>query len=310
VGFWAFGPKTKYIRIHLDGSEIVRDLPIDVGIVSDEKAALEALYEAMAPMPHDSWVAEVKAAAKKYDDEIAALYAKCLKYNDVNAVHPTAIGKAIGDFLYKGNIPRDQFTFVSGGFGIARFTRQYLRAYRPGQILNGPYWEIVVGPDIAYTFGVGVAMELGAGPHAAYKGGPILTVTGDAGFGITGMEIESLAKYRMPAIIVVYNNNTWGTWASHHAPLGASPRLRKEYLHLFQEGLRYDKMAQALGAYGEYVTKAEDILPALQRSYQVAINNRLPSVINIQGKKEFWDVPTYPPGQLGKIEPGIESYYY
>lgn len=310
LGGWAFGPNTKYIRIHLDAAEIGRDLPIDVGIVSCEKAALEALYEQAPSMTHDSWIAEVKAAAQKFEDDRAALYAKCLSYNDTNAVHPASIGKALGDFLYHGKIPRDQTTVVSGGFGIARYTRQYLRAYRPGQILNGPYWEIVVGPDVAYTVGAAVAVELGVGPQAPYKGSPLVCVTGDAGFGITGMEIETLAKYRMPAIVVVYNNNTWGTWGSHHPPLGSGERIRKEYLHLFQEHLRYDKMAEALGAYGEYVQKAEDILPALERCYQVAVNDRLPSVVNIQSKKEFWDVRTHPPAVMGKIEPGVGAYYY
>ncbi|MBI4478272.1 MAG: thiamine pyrophosphate-binding protein, partial [Acidobacteria bacterium] len=245
IGGWAFGPSTKYVRVHLDATEIGRDLPIDVGIVSCEKAALEALYEQTPPMKRDIWIAEVRAAAKKYEDQRAAIYAQGVKHNDVNAVHPASIAKALGDFLYNGKIPRDQTTVVSGGSGIARYPRQYLRAYRPGQILNGPYWEIVVGPDVAYTFGAAVAMELGAGPQAAYKGSPLVCITGDAGFGITGMEIETLAKYRMPAIVIVYNNNCWGTWASHHPPLGLGRRDRREFLHLFQENLRYDKMAQA-----------------------------------------------------------------
>ncbi len=310
IGGWAFGPSTKYTRVHLDATEIGRDLPIDVGIVSDENAALEALYEKTPPMKHDAWIAEVRAAAAKYEDNRAAIYAQGVKHNDINAVHPASIAKALGDFLYNGKIPRDQTTVVSGGFGIARYTRQYLRAYRPGQILNGPYWEIVVGPDVAYTFGASVAMQLGAGPQAAHKGSPVVCVTGDAGFGITGMEIETLAKYRMPAIVLVYNNNCWGTWVSHHPPLGTGQRNRKEFLHLFQENLRYDKVAEGLGAYGEYVQKADDLLPALERSYDVAVKQRLPSVINVQSRKEFWDARVYPPGQLGKIEPGVGAYYY
>jgi thiamine pyrophosphate-dependent acetolactate synthase large subunit-like protein len=308
LGQWAFPPSAKYIRVHPVPEDIGRDTPIDVGIVSDERAALEALYNEAPAMKHDSWIAEVRAAEKQYNDERDAIYAKCAPYCRPGEVHPAAIARAVGDFLYKGTIAKDQLTIVSGGFGIARYTRQYLRAYRPGQILNGPYWEIVVGPDVAYSVGVGAAMELGAGPQAAYKGSPILTITGDAGFGITGMEIETLAKYRMPAIVVVYNNNAWGTWANQHPAPGE--RNRREQLHLFQENLRYDKMAEALGANGEYVTRAEDVLPALQRCYDVAVNKRLPSVINVQGKKEFWDPRVYPPGQLGKVEPGVGAYYY
>ena len=82
------------------------------------------------------------------------------------------------------------------------------------------------------------------------------------------------------------------------------------HMYLFQENLRYDKVAEALGGHGEYVTKPADFRPALERAYQIAVKESRPSVINCQGKKEFWDRQTYPPGSLGKIEPGVMSYYH
>ena len=310
LGQWAFPFNAKYIRIHPVPEEIGRDIPIDVGIVSCEKAALQALSDEAPRMNHDSWIAEVRACEHKFDEARDEIYARCLPYSEPGAVHPAAIARAVGEFLYRGDIPKDQMTIVSGGYGIARYTRQYLRAYRPGQILNGPYWEIVVGPDIAYTMGAGVAMELGTGPQAPYRGSPILTITGDAGFGITGLEMETLAKYRIPAIVVVYNNNAWGTWSAQRGRAGSSDRPRKEHLHLFQENLRYDKVAEALGCHGEYVTEANEVLPALGRAYDVAVNQRLPTVLNVQGRKEFWDASVYPPAILGKIEPGVGAYSY
>ena len=310
LGQWAFPFNAKYIRIHPVPEEIGRDIPIDVGIVSCEKAALQALNDEAPRMSRDSWIAEVRAAEEKYNARRDEIYAQCRPYSEPGAVHPAAIARAVGDFLHDGDIPRDEMTIVSGGYGIARYTRQYLRAYRPGQILNGPYWEIVVGPDIAYTLGVGVAMELGAGPQAAHRGAPILTITGDAGFGITGLEMETLAKYRIPAIVVVYNNNAWGTWSAQRGRAGSSDRPRKEHLHLFQENLRYDKVGEALGCHGEYVTEAAEVLPALRRAYDVAVNDRLPTVLNVQGKKEFWDGSVYPPAILGKVEPGVGAYSY
>jgi hypothetical protein len=42
----------------------------------------------------------------------------------------------------------------------------------------------------------------------------------------------------------------------------------------------------------------------------VAARERRPAVVNCQGKKEFWDRDAYPPGALGKIEPGVMSYYH
>ncbi len=304
MGGFNFGPDTKYIRIDPDAGDIGREMPIEVGIVSDEKAALEALYNELPSMKHDSWIAEVQAARKQFEGENADIYARCIKYCDTNAVHPAAIGKGLSDFLYKGKIPREQTTVVSGGFGIARYTRRWLRSYRPAQMIVGPYCEIAVGPDIGYSIGAAAAVQLGIGPQAAYKGGPVVCVTGDAGFAFTAMDLDTLAKYRLPAIVIIYNNNSWGTWQSYKG------RGRVEHLHVFQENLRYDKVCEALGGYGEYVRKAEDLLPALERAYEVAITKRLPSVINVQAKKEFWDAKAYPPGILGKPEPGVTSYYY
>ena len=302
TGGFAFGPDTKYIRIDPDAGDIGRELPITVGIVSDEKVALEALYEASPSMKHDSWIAEVAAARKQFEEENAAIYNQCSKYND--AVHAAVIAKGLSDFLYKGTIPREQTTVVSGGFGLARYTRRWFRAYRPGQILVGPYGEISIGPDIAYSIGAAAAMQLGIGPQAPYKGSPVICITGDSAFMISGFELETLAKYRLPVVVIVYNNNSWGTWRGHKG------KGRREYIHLFQENLRYDKICQVFGGYGEYVRKPEDFLPALERAYKIAETESLPSVINCQSKKEYWDTEAYPPGILGKAEPGVTSYWF
>jgi len=60
--------------------------------------------------------------------------------------------------------------------------------------------------------------------------------------------------------------------------------------------LRYDRLGESLGAHGEYVTKPDEFLPALERCYRIAANESLPSVINCQGKKEFYLKEEYPPG--------------
>jgi thiamine pyrophosphate-dependent acetolactate synthase large subunit-like protein len=106
-----------------------------------------------------------------------------------------------------------------------------------------------------------------------------------------------MTKYRMPVVLVVYNNNAWGI-SSNGKPL---------HMYLFQENLRYDKIAEALGARGEYITKPEDFAPALKRSYQIAAKDRISTVINCQGKREFHQGSS-PPGFLGKVEPGCMAY--
>jgi thiamine pyrophosphate-dependent acetolactate synthase large subunit-like protein len=301
-GEFAFGPDARYIRIEPVGADIGRNLPIDVGIVSDERLALEALTEACPKMRHEPWLDEIAKAKLAFDAENERYYGLGARYMD--AVHPAVIAKELADFLDHGDIPREQTTVVSGGFGIARYTRRWLRAHRVGQICNGAYQYGNIGPDVAYSVGVAAAVQNGVGPQAAYRGAPVICITGDGGFGFTAMEVETLAKYRLPAIIIVYNDNAWGTWTYSHDHLRRSP------LHMFQENLRYDRLAEALGGHGEYVRTPGEFLPALQRAWKIAVNERLPTVINCQAKKEFWLKEAYEPGVLGKVEPGVMSYHH
>ena len=301
-GEFAFGPDAKYIRIDPEAGDIGRNLPIDVGIVSCEKLALEALVDATPRAQRERWIGEVVAARAKFNEENAELYRLGRGYGD--AVHPAVIGKELGDFLYAGALAPEQTAVVSGGFGIARYTRRFLRAMTPGQICNAAYQYGAIGPDIGYAVGVGAAVQLGTTTHAMRKGAPIIAITGDAGFGFSGFEVETLAKYRMPAVIIVYNNNAWGTWLPARESAVRSP------LHVFQENLRYDRVAEALGGRGEYVRTAAEFRPALERAYQTAARESVPVVVNCQGRKEFWVRDQFAPGFLGKVEPGVMAYYH
>jgi thiamine pyrophosphate-dependent acetolactate synthase large subunit-like protein len=310
LGEYSFDPDAPYIRIDPDAADIGRNLPIDLGIVSCEKAALEALAEALPKKRRPAWRDELAAARAAFEAENDEHYELGLKYSaQAGCVHPAVIAAEIENLLYKGDIPKEQTTVVSGGYGIARYTRRRLRAFRPGQICNGAYQYGAIGPDVGYTVGAGAAVQQGTGPHAPYKGAPVLAVTGDAGFAYSGMEMETLSKYRIPAIMVVYNNNAWGVWRSG-ASGGRSDTARAQHMYLFQENLRYEKIGEALGARGEYVTKAEDLAPALARSYKAASDERLSTVINCQGIKEFWSARDYAPGLLQKVEPGCMAYYH
>jgi thiamine pyrophosphate-dependent acetolactate synthase large subunit-like protein len=304
IGEFAFDPDARTIRVDPDPADIGRNLPVDLGIVSGERAFLEELAEALPPTRRDSWRAELAAARAAFEKENEEYTRQGWQYSrDAGAVHPAVIAQGLADLLYGGDLPAEQTTVVSGGYGIARATRRYFRAYRPGQILNGAYQYGAIGPDVGYTVGAAAAVQAGAGVQASQQGAPVIAVTGDAGIAYSGMELETLAKYRLPVVMVVYNNNAWGVWQSGRRS------ARSLHMYLFQENLRYDKMAEGLGARGEYVTRAEDFLPTLQRSYEMAARDRVSTLINCQAIKEFW-TNDYPPGMPRKVEPGCMAYYH
>ncbi|HIF75355.1 MAG TPA: thiamine pyrophosphate-binding protein [Porticoccaceae bacterium] len=305
IGEFAFGPDARWIRIDPDATDIGRNVPIDLGIVSSEKAALEALEDALPSRTRQGWRDELAAARKAFDDQSEEYYRLGLKYSaDTESIHPAVMGRQLSDFLYNGDIDRQQTAVVSGGYGIGRYTRRYLRAYRPGQICNGAYQYGAIGPDVGYTVGVGAAVQHGIGPQAPYKGSPVIGITGDAGAAYSIMEFDTLGKYRIPAVMIVYNNNAWGVWTSG----GGRGATRAQHMYLFQENLRYEKIAEALGCNGEYVTSPEQFTPALERGYKLAATEGISTLINCQGKKEFW-TNEFPPSMPRHFAPGALAYY-
>ena len=304
IGEFAFDPDVRFIRVDPDPADIGRNLPIDLGIVAGERAFLEALADALPQRSRDAWRSELRAAREKFERENEEYVAQGLEHSaKAGCVHPAVIAKGLADVLYDGDIPAEQTTVVSGGYGIARATRRFLKALRPGQVLNGAYQYGAIGPDVGYTVGAAAAVQNGAGYQASVKGAPVVAVTGDAGMGYSGMEIETLAKYQLPAVVVVYNNNAWGVWGSGRRS------ARSQHMYLFQENLRYEKIAEGLGARGEYVNRAEDFKPVLERSYRLAAREGTSTLINCQAIKEFW-TNEYPPGMPQKVEPGCMAYYH
>ena len=67
-------------------------------------------------------------------------------------------------------------------------------------------------------------------------------------------------------------------------------------------------MAEGLGARGEYVRTPEEFRDALKRSYQAAVKESAPTLINVQSLKEFTLPREYPPGLIQNPEPGVGAF--
>src|SRR5262249_51723641 len=165
----------KAIRVNPIPDDLGRNWPLDLGIVGDEAAFLESLANDLPRKKRDTWVAEIAAARKKYENRLQEIYDLGLKASSATGtVHQEVIGKEVHDFLYKGDIDRKQTVSLWGGWTIGNTAARWLRAYRPGQEVNAPYQYSAVGPDLAMAVGAGAAVQLGIGPQAAYKGAPVL----------------------------------------------------------------------------------------------------------------------------------------
>ena len=92
---------------------------------------------------------------------------------------------------------------------------------------------------------------------------------GDGSFGLNAMELDTAVRHKLPVLVVISLNGGWT----------ADPKREKPGRDLGYT--RYEKMAEALGCYGDYVDKAEDIRPALVRAQREVDKGRV-AVLNVR----------------------------
>ena len=299
-GEYRFSPDIKAIRIHPDQNDLGRNWPLDLGVVSDEAQFLAALQDAVKGKKRGAWVDEIAKAKQAYQKHLDDTYKLGLEYSKkTNHLHPAVIGHETQHFIDNGT--EDRLAVVSGGGGwtIGLYSGRYMRARRPGQMIVPAYQYGAIGPDMAMMMGACAAVQRGVGPQKGYEGAPTICVTSDAGVAYSMFELDTASKYRLPAITIVYNNNAWGVWTN------AARSARSLQMYLFQENLRYDQMAQGLGANGEYVRTVEEFRAALARAWKLARDEKVSSLINCQALKEFTSPRDYPPGIALNAEPGV-----
>ena len=93
-------------------------------------------------------------------------------------------------------------------------------------------------------------------PKTAKRKTQVIGLQGDGSFGQNAMELDTAARHKLPLLCVVSLNGGWT----------ADPERNKPGRDLGYT--RYDKMAETLGCYAEYVEVPEEIRPALQRDWR------------------------------------------
>ncbi|GMT14798.1 hypothetical protein PFISCL1PPCAC_6095, partial [Pristionchus fissidentatus] len=107
----------------------------------------------------------------------------------------------------------------------------------------------------------------------------VLVVQGDSAFGFSGMEIETIARYRLPVTTVIFNNNGIyrGLRPEDQNSIEGDLTQLLPVLSLSPE-CRYDKMCESLGGKGWVVSTKEEIAKALEEAEKELTR---PTLINI-----------------------------
>jgi acetolactate synthase-1/2/3 large subunit len=137
------------------------------------------------------------------------------------------------------------------------------------------FYENRVPASVMTTFkfgmlGAGVGHALGA--KVAHPERQVLAVIGDGAMGMHVQEIETAVRHRLPVTYVVLCDRQWGmvkysqSMAVDGAAMMAERTLPPEKLvgTDFAE-IRFDRLAESMGAHGERVSNAADLEEALKR---------------------------------------------
>jgi acetolactate synthase-1/2/3 large subunit len=271
VDFWgkdpAWGPRDeqKWIQIDIDAQSIGLNRPVDLALLGDAKATLLALLEAVkdrtgpkAENPNFQDAREAQAVWLRQWEEGAGSGQK--------PIHPLRLMREVREFF-----PRDAIMCSDGGT-TAVWAYYMNRIYEPRTFL----WAADsghLGSGLPYAVGAKLAR-----PEVA-----VYCITGDGSFGFNAMELETARRVGAPVIVVIANDMGWGMIRSAQKVVHGERYIGVDFF----PDTRYDKVARALGCYGERVTEPDQIAAALQR----AVDSGLPAVLDVAVDAEIHGFP-------------------
>lgn len=267
---WAPADRQKTIQIDCDDERLGVNKPLTVALAADAREALRALADAVERLGGGdlparrrqlaAWRADIAAERAKLDDAIRKPAGSPLG-GARTAVHPGLVPATAQRVM-----PDDTIWVLDGGNTVV-WSNFYLHIDVPRTVLS------------TYKFGMlGAGMGQALGAAVAAPDQRVCVLTGDGSFGMHPTEVETAVRLGLPIVFVVLADGAWGMVKMSQQiaakPVETLARKKLAGTNLPDDDLvytdfspvRYDRLAEALGAHGEYVTAADDLEPALTRA--------------------------------------------
>ncbi|MHA2180662.1 MAG: thiamine pyrophosphate-binding protein [Promethearchaeota archaeon] len=262
-------PDAKIIQVHIDPKQIGFNLPADIDIIGGAGTVASQLLKAIEKKQNKptavSWITPPETSL------FENLPDKCR--TEGSPVHPSRLVFEVAKFLAEEG--RDwNFVIDGGDISVHTWDSGTVTAHRPGQVFSsGPSGMIGTGPG--QVVGAWVANRK-----------PVLLLTGDGSFGFYAMEMDTMARLGIPAVVVISNDAAWGMIRLEEKL--NTPKEVEVFGHcnteLLDEGKirKYELMTAMWGGHGELVRDPEQIIPAIKR----AAANGKASIINVEVDRE------------------------
>ncbi len=237
----AINPKAKIVQIDLDGNELGKNRRLDLAIDGDSGIVLEQLRALVPEKKAPEWLATVRAS----EDKSRAKMLTEIE-SDANPPNPLRVCAELGKRLQPNDI-------IIGDGGDFVATAAY--------VLKLEWPQLWMDPGPLGTLGVGPGYAMAA--KLARPEGRVVLVYGDGSFGLHGLEFEAMVRQNIPVVAVIGNDAGW-------------TQIRRGQVQLYGEArspatalayTRYDQVVEAVGGFGAWVERVEDLGPALDAAF-------------------------------------------
>ena len=240
---------TKLIQVDISPTEMDSNRAIAAPVVADIRSAFKAFNAALEPgriKPSAKWIDDITSRKQKNIDKMAARLNE-----EPSPMNFSSALRAVRDAL----AGQPDVYVVNEGANTLDFGRNIIDMFLPRHRLDSGTWGVM---------GIGMGYAIGA---AVETGKPVVALEGDSAFGFSGMEIETICRYELPVVTVIFNNN--GIYRGD--PAGAAPSPTG-----FMADARYERIIEAFGGTGAHVTTSAE----LQKAVSDALASGKPALIN------------------------------
>ena len=251
----AWPSMAKRIVIHESATDGWTPLPTAESVIGNPKLVLRQMIDCAKGYIKETpqkgeWLEYLQRCRQAYEQGLEEDEAE---YQDEVPIHPWVLAREIARFM-------DQdASVILDSLLCSGYLSDKIKASFPGQILDS---------GEAGSFGHGIGMGIGA--QFARPGKQVIVLTSDTSVGMGGGDIETALRYNLPIVYVVCNtgNVVDGVYCWFQGQVEPWQNL---------PDIRYDKMYEVIGCHGEYVTRPDQITPALKRAF----NSGKTAVVNI-----------------------------
>lgn len=230
----------RIIQVDINGEQLGRRCPLDLGVVGDVKDTIHALLPLLKK--HDS--AHLNKATKHYQKSRKELDALAVATPGRPPIHPQYLAKMISEMA------TDDAVFTCDVGTVTVWAARYLQMNGKRRLLG------------SFNHGsMANALSQAIGAQAAYPKRQVVAMCGDGGFAMLMGDFITLTQMGLPVKVVIFNNGTLGFVELEMKAAGfldVGTDLRNP---------DFAEMAKAMGIYGVRVEDPGEVDSALQKAF-------------------------------------------